>query len=168
MTSGDPWRRARTKVWAVGVRPRRDSEVELRPLAARCTPLSTIVRERRASRTAYGDHFAVPVGPPQRVGTPPVADRSLERSIIPLSTSAAAIQRVIESSVSDRAKAWGWCVVSPYCPGSYLNETRSFVRYVIPPSSPRWMSCSTTSATRRSRIVALAALMAVDAASSQD
>ena len=36
-----------------------------------------------------------------------------------------------------------------YCPGSYLNATRSFVRYVIPPSSGRWMSCATTSATRR-------------------
>jgi len=25
-----------------------------------------------------------------------------------------------------------------------LNETRSFVRYVISPSSPKWMSCATT------------------------
>src|SRR5262249_36789839 len=51
---------------------------------------------------------------------------------------------------------------------SYLNESCSLVRYVIIPPSSRWMSCLTTSATRRSRIVAPAVLTASAAASSHD
>jgi len=88
---------------------------------------------------------------------------------LPLSAfaSASAIQLVKESSIGRVRKLGGGALVA-YAPGSYLNETRSFVRYVIPPSSARWMSCATTSATRRSRSVPLAALMAADAASSQD
>src|SRR5215472_13097542 len=51
---------------------------------------------------------------------------------------------------------------------SYLNESWSLVRYVIAPPSSRWMSCLTTSATRRSRIVSPAVLTASAAASSHD
>jgi len=51
---------------------------------------------------------------------------------------------------------------------SYLNERRTFVRYVNAPSSPTTKSISTTWATRRSRSVACAVLTASAAASSQD
>jgi len=118
----------------------------------------------------------VPWPPGPTLADDPLGDRSLGRSIIPLMRSDAspaervrvrdpAGQRVIDWDGAEAPGAVRWVA---YAPGSYLNETRSFVRYVIPPSSARWMSCATTSATRRSRSVPLAALRAADAASSQD
>ena len=52
----------------------------------------------------------------------------------------------------------GW---RAYASSSYLNDTRSLVRKVAPPLSSRSRSCSTTSATRRLRIVSRAFLIAV-------
>ena len=54
------------------------------------------------------------------------------------------------------------------CSCSYLNESSSLVRKVIPPLSSRWMSCLTTSATRRSWRTSPAVFTACAAASSYE
>src|SRR5215472_15012902 len=51
---------------------------------------------------------------------------------------------------------------------SYLNESSSLIRYVNGFPASRWMSCSTTRATRRSRRLFDAVVIAAAAAFSQD